>query len=68
MAWSLHVSADVLDRCQTLNRKDSGFFCEGDEPEAMMQVYLQIMAPGDRSSSSAEHEMMAEPPYRVGQI
>ncbi len=31
--------------------------CEGDEPEAMMQACLQIMAPGDRSSSSAKHEM-----------
>ncbi len=34
-------------------------FCESDEPEAMMQACLQIMAPGDRSTSSAEHEMKA---------
>jgi hypothetical protein len=42
-------------------------FCEDGDPEAMMQACLQIMAPGDRSSSSAEHEMMAGAPKRVGQ-
>ena len=34
-------------------------FCESDEPEAMMQACLQIMAPRDRLTSSAEHEMKA---------
>jgi hypothetical protein len=34
-------------------------FCEGDEPEVMMKACLYIMAPGDRSSSSAEQEIRA---------
>jgi hypothetical protein len=34
-------------------------FCEGDEPEVMMKACLHIMAPGDRSSSSAEQEIRA---------
>jgi len=35
----------------------AGAFCEGDGIEAMMQACLQRMAPCDRSSSGAAHEM-----------
>lgn len=43
----------------------AGAFCEGDGTEAMMQACLQRMAPCDRSSSGAAHEMTVGPPYLI---
>ena len=43
-------------------------FCESDEPEVMMQACLQIMAPGDRTSSSAKHERTAGATKRGGRV
>ena len=62
--WIFGVSAPIITMREAVRQPH--ILCAGDEPEAMMQACLQIMAPGDRSSSSAEHEMMAEPPDRVG--